>query len=255
MERIFWSGKQGKTDQRIVIKFMTAQNMRLIDIWWRLRRVHGVHTLCQASVRNWVRKFQANPQLSCLDKAHPGCPRFARMQRKINSVRHHLGEDSRHSIRELSVLCGVSVGTTHCIITKELKLHKIASRFVPKILTNEQKQRHLQACQNNLQRLADEPLLLRNLITGDESWVHCYEPNVKQHNMVWISPQHQCPMKALCGRSTKKVMLTAFFDDTACIHHEYTQRSVNRYSYTRILGRLQEKLCKKQPGMWQAGFG
>ncbi len=252
---MFWSGKQGKTDQRIMIKFMTVQNMRPIDIWWRLRHVHGTQTLCQVSVRNWVRKFEANPQLSCLDKAHPGCPRFAQTQRKINSVRRFLGEDARHSIREIAVLCGISVGTAHRIVTKELKLHKIASRFVPKILTDDQKQRRLQAARNNLQRLVDKPLLLRNIVTGDESWVHCYELNVKQRDMVWIGPQEQRPMKALHGRSTKKVMLTTFFDDTACVHHKYTQKSVNRYTYTRILAHLHEKLRRKRPSMWHQGFG
>ncbi len=158
-------------------------------------------------------------------------------------------------MREIALLCKVSVGTAHRILTKEFKVHKIASRFIPRILTDNQKQRRLQAAQNNLQRLAAEPLLLHNIITGDESWVHVYEPNVKQRDMVWIGPQEQRPLKALRRCSTKKVMLTAFFDDTACIHHEYTQKSINRYMYTRILGRLHEKLRKKRPGMWRQGFG
>ncbi len=152
MERVFKSGKQSKSDQRVVIKFLTAQHLRPIDIWVRLRRVHGVHTLCQASVHNWCRKFEANPDLTILDQPRAGCPRFARTQRKIREVGHLLREDSRRSIHELSLLTNVSMGTVHRIITKELKMCKITSRFVPRVLTDEQKQRRVAISQANLDK-------------------------------------------------------------------------------------------------------
>ncbi len=97
--------------------------------------------------------------------------------------------------------------------------------------------------------------MLKQLITGDESWVHCYEPNLKQKDISWLSRNDARPTKALRAHSTKKMMLTAFFDDTSTIHHEFTRCSVNRFSYTCILGRLREKVRQKRPGMWRPAFG
>ncbi len=196
-----------------------------------------------------------DPQLSVLDKPRSGCPRFARTAHNIRHIQQLLRQDSRHSIRELATLTRTSVGSAHRIVTKELKLHKIASRFIPKLLNDEQKQCHHDICQHNLDRLAAEPLLLRQIITGDKSWVHCYEPHLKQKDMSWLSRNDPHPNKAIRGQSTKKIMLTAFFDDTATVHHEFTCRSINRHSYTHILGRLQEKVRRKRPGMWHPAFG
>ncbi len=50
-------------------------------------------------------------------------------------------------------------------------------------------------------------------------------------------------------------MLVAFFDDQGCIHHEFVARTINRFVYTRILGRLKEKVRCSRPGMWAPGFG
>ncbi len=206
-------------------------------------------------MRNWCRKFQADPTLSCLDKQRPGGPRFARCQQKIQQISRLIHDDAWRSIRELAAHTGISIGSVHRIITQDLKLRKIASRFIPKILTDNQKQRHVDATQRNLQRLEDEPLLLRRVVTGDESWVHCYQPNLKQQDMAWVSRQDPRPVKALRARSVKKVMLTTFMDDSACLHHEFTRKSVNRYTYTHILGRLREKVHRKCPGMWAPAAG
>ncbi len=244
-ERIFKSGKQDKMTQRVVIKFFAAHDMRPIDIWWRLRRVHGVHTLCQASVRNWVRKFCEDPTLSCLDKPRSGCPRFMCCPRHIQQVERLIHEDSHRSVRELSSITGVSIGSVHQIITKELHMRKVAVRFVPKLLNDDQCCQRLEVCRRNLQWVAMEPTLLRNIVTGDESWVHCYDPNTKHKAQAWVRRQDDHPIQALRSRSVKKVMLCAFFDDTGVVHFEFCNRTINRFTYTKIMGRLREKIQKE----------
>ncbi len=76
-DRILSAGKQGKCEQRFVIKFFTAERETPINIWRHLRQVHGVFTLSQTAVRNWVRRFNANPTDNCLDKPRCGGSRTA----------------------------------------------------------------------------------------------------------------------------------------------------------------------------------
>ena len=60
--------------------------------------------------------------------------------------------------------------TVHNIITENLAMRKICAKLVPKILTVDQKQRRVSACEDLLQRVEEDPGFLDNVITGDESW-------------------------------------------------------------------------------------
>ncbi len=97
--------------------------------------------------------------------------------------------------------------------------------------------------------------MLRQVLTGDESWVYSYEPNLKSKSQMWLGCQDQRPQKARQPRSQKRSMLVAFFDDHSVVHMEFLQRTVNRYVYTRVLGHLKERVRRKRPGMWAPGFG
>lgn len=211
--------------------------------------------MSQASVRNWCRKFKADPTLSCLDQPRSGCPRFMRSQRHIQQVDRVIHRDNCRSVREISSITGISVGSIHRIIQKDLHLRKIAARFFPKLLSDEQRAKRLEVCQTNLERLRNEPTLLRNVVTGDESWVYCFQPNTKHKAQAWVSAAQERPVQALRSRSVKKVMLCAFFDDLSCVHFEFHHRTINRYRYTSILARLCEKLRRKRPGLWAPGCG
>ena len=55
------------------------------------------------------------------------------------------------------------------IITEDLGMRKICAKMVPKLLSNDQKNRRKQVCQDVIERLETDPDLLRRLITGDET--------------------------------------------------------------------------------------
>ncbi len=173
----------------------------------------------------------------------------------MDKIRRLVTQDNRRSIRELSAQVKISSGSTHKILHDDLHMKKLAARFVPKILSDEQKARHAQVAQENLDRLGREPQLLRSIVTGDESWCYVYDPTTKQQGEAWLGRNDERPTKALRARSLKKVMLVAFFDDHSCMHFEFVCRTVNRYIYTCILGRLKEKIRKLRPGLWRPSQG
>ncbi len=248
-DRILRAGKQSRAEQRFVIKYFTAQDETPANIWTRLRRVHGAQTLSHSAVRNWYKRFHQDPNASCLDHPHCGGPAFARSHRMIKNVRRLVNQDAHRTVREIALRCRISVGLTHTILHKDLKLRNLAARFVPKLLTEEQKQHRLEVCRANLALVAQQPLTLRQIITGDESWCYSYEPNTKQKSQMWLGRDDQRPQKARRPRSQRRVMLVAFFDDQCCIHFEFVARTVNHFVYTRILGRLKEKVRRSRPRM------
>jgi len=58
-------------------------------------------------------------------------------------------------------------------------MHHAASKFVPRLLTPEQKEHRVAICQELHQRALDDPSFMSRVITGDERWVYGYDPETK----------------------------------------------------------------------------
>ncbi len=215
--------------------------------------MHGTNTLCQQSVRSWVRRFDDDPDSSCLDRPRCGGPRKARNAAMINKIKVLLAVDRHFTMRGVAAQCGVSTGSVHNILKKDLGLTKIAAKFVPKILSEEQCQKHVEAAQKCTDMVADDPTVLQQIVTSDESSIYSYDPETKHKSQEWVSRVQGRPTKALRGCSQKKTMLVAFFDDAGVIHFEFVQGTVNRFVYCQILGH--EAVRKRRPTMWAAPPG
>ena len=50
-------------------------------------------------------------------------------------------------------------------------MHRVAAKFVPRILTADQKQQRINVCTELHQLASDDETFLSRVITGDESWV------------------------------------------------------------------------------------
>jgi len=58
-------------------------------------------------------------------------------------------------------------------------MHPVAAKFVPRILTADQEQQHVNVCTELRQLASDDEMFLSRVITGDESWVYGYDPEDK----------------------------------------------------------------------------
>ena len=97
----------------------------------------------------------------------------------IERVRQIIREDRRRTIGEVSMLVGISHGTCHKMLTEDLKMRRVASKFVPRLLSVDQNQQRLDVCLDLKENAANDPRFLLNVITGDETWVYAYDPEIK----------------------------------------------------------------------------
>ena len=124
--------------------------------------------------------------------------------------------------------------------------------MVPKMLSEDQKERRIQVCQDILERLETDPHLLENVITGDESWIFEYDPETKRQNLQWKSPGSPRPTKARQTKSRMKLLLIAFFDVRVIVHIEFLPygHTVNQHVYKEVLRRLLRSVRKKRRDLW-----
>ena len=132
-------------------------------------------------------------------------------------------------------------------------MRRVSAKFIPKLLSDEQKHHRLQVTQEMINRSENDPDLLNRVITGDESWVYGYAPKTRAKSSQWKSPGLPRPKKARQSRSNVKTMLVVFLDSMGILHHEYAPRgqAVNQEYYKSILERLRENVRKKRPALWR----
>jgi len=195
----------------------------------------------------WFSRFKASR--TSIDDEHSGRPVSSSTPEMIERVRQIIREDRRRTIDEVSMLMGLSWNK---ILTEDLKMRRVASKFVPRLVSVDQKQQRLDVCLDLKENAANEPSFLSNVITGYETWVYAYDPETKTQSSKWKSPGSPRP-KTRQVRSNIKSMLICFFDQKGIVHKEFVPpgQTVNAAFYVEVLRRLWENVRRKQPDQWQ----
>ena len=125
-----------------------------------------------------------------------------------------MDKDRRVSIETISAQFDVSMGTVHKIIREELKMRKICGKFVPRVLREDQKERSCHDCREMVELINSDPAVLDALVTCDESWIYCSDPETKRQSSQWKHAGSPRPKKARQSKSSHTLLMIPFFDST-----------------------------------------
>ena len=89
---------------------------------------------------------------------------------------------------EISEDLNISYGSIQNILTTDSNTRQVSAKFVPRVLTVEQKQQSLSISSESRDRAASDSSFLENVITADESWVYGYNPETRVQSSQWKSP-------------------------------------------------------------------
>ncbi len=73
------------------------------------------------------------------DRPRPGQQHTACNPDIIQKVSNKISEDRRETVRSVAADLGISKSSVHNILKKDLSLTKLCLKFIPKLLTQEQK--------------------------------------------------------------------------------------------------------------------
>jgi len=91
------------------------------------------------------------------------------------------------TIRYIAETTGINSSTVHRIISEDLRMKKVSARWVPRMLTEEQKKMRVDVCTDLFSRLQAEPqTFLDRIVTQDETWVHYFDPETKRQSMICV---------------------------------------------------------------------
>ena len=88
-------------------------------------------------------------------------------------------EETAHS-------AGISRASAYRILTERLHKRRIAARWVPHGLSEEQKCRRLETAQQLLHRFREEGNeFLQKVVAIDETWIRDFQPELKSQSSEW----------------------------------------------------------------------
>ena len=160
-------------------------------------------------VFEWHKRFKEGRE-SVRDDEKCERSKEVRTPELIGQIKNFMDKDRRMSIETISAQFDVSVGTIHTIISEELKIQKICSKFVPRVLREDQKERRCHDSREMVELINLDPAVLYVLVTCDESWIYCYDQETKRPSSQWKHAGFPRPKKARQSKSTHKLLMIPF---------------------------------------------
>ena len=148
----------------------------------------------RASVFEWHTRSKEGRE-SFRDDERCGRSKEVRTPDVIGQIKNFMDKDFRVSIETMSAQFDVSVGTVHTIIREE-DLRMIYAKFVPRVLREYQKERRCHDNREMVKLINSDPADLDALVTCDESWIYCYDPETKRQSPQWKHAGSPRPKKA-----------------------------------------------------------
>ena len=105
-------------------------------------------------------------------------------------------------------------------------MRRVSAKFVPRVLTFQQKQQHLSISLELLDLAASDSSFLGNVVTGDETWVTGYDPETRIQISQCKSPSS--PLTKTVGQSRsniKVMMINVFFDLDGILRATFVARN------------------------------
>ena len=133
---------------------------------------------CSEQVFEWHKRFVEGRE-DVEDDPKSGRPCTSTTDTNIKKVRQLVRSDRCLTIRVIANEVGMDEQMVRTILFDTLGMRKVCAKMVPRLLTEEQKAQRLNACRDILQQMEADEKLLKNVITGDESWVFQYDPETK----------------------------------------------------------------------------
>lgn len=244
-----------KTEWRSFIKISVLQGRYPAGIWRELKSAYGKFSPSYETVRRWCNKFKSGDS-NVADQPKSGRPNTGVNESNISKVADIIDKDRRVTVREVVKKSKLSLGTAFRIIKASLGLVLRCARWVPKLLTPALKKMRKSACTENLYlNNLDSKFFLDHIVTGDETYLHYYEPETKRMSMQWLSKKSPAPTKAMKKLTNKKVMCVVFWDRIGILLIRFFRKgaTMTGQAYAKILAQLKRAIENKRGDMWDEG--
>jgi DNA-binding Lrp family transcriptional regulator len=132
-----------------------------------------------------------------------------------------LEEDRRKSCAEIAHEVNMSAASVFRIVTQTLQKRKVAAKWVPHQLNEEQKAARNRVAEELLRCYeAEGEQFLNRIVAIDETWIRDFEPQLKSQSPQWKHATSPCPKKCCRQQSKVKLMMIMAYGKNGVIATE-----------------------------------
>ena len=110
----------------------------LKQLMTEISTAYGPSCVSDDTVWRWKKKFECDVE-SIKNAPKSGRPKSASRKEIISKIKEITEGDARFTVCDIARKVGISLSTINLILKKHLKVRKISARWVPHLLTDEQK--------------------------------------------------------------------------------------------------------------------
>jgi len=110
----------------------------------------------------WYKRFN-DGRTSVDDDKRSGRPPTSTTPENTAKVREAVLADRGQTIHDVCEIVGLSYGTVQLILADNLNMRRISARFVPRLLSDDQKTLRVSVCRELKQQATDDPNFISNL--------------------------------------------------------------------------------------------
>jgi len=240
-----------KTEYRAIIKFFVKEGLTPNEIHSKFIKVYGDSSPSFSTIKKWDAKFKRGCT-SLEDDPREGRPKSATTLEIIEQVNDMVLDDRRMKVREIAETTGISEERVGYILHEQMDMKKLCARWVPRLLTADQKRTHMKISEQCLERFnKNKTDFVHRFITTDETWIHHYTPESKQQSKQWTEAGCLAPKKTRSVPSAGKVMASVFWDPEGILFIDYLEKgkTITGEYYSNLLTKLDGKIHEKRPNL------
>lgn len=237
-----------KTEIRAVIKYQYLKGLKPQEIIDDFQKTLGASAPSKTTVYDWYNEFKRG-RTSTSDEQRPGRPIEVTTPENIQKIHRMVLNDRKLKLSEVAEAVGLSKERVGNILHEHLGMKKLNARWVPRVLSMEQKENRLIASERGLEMYKRNPTeFVSRLVTMDETWIHHYTPESSKQSAQWLETGESRPKRPKTQQSAGKVLASVFWDADGIIFIDYLEkgRTINADYYIALLDRLDAELREKR---------
>ena len=155
-------------EQRVCVKFCCKLGKNFTETFQLLNQAYGQDFMSRTQCYEWCKCFN-DGRMSVDEDPRPGQPSTSTDDDHIKRVLAVIHGNLRLTLREVADEARISIRSCHQIFTEKLQMHRVIAKFMPCLLTDDQKENCVEISQELLANANGNENFLKNIITGDET--------------------------------------------------------------------------------------
>ena len=206
------SGRQDTLEEWYAINFCFKLVKNTRETYGMIQIVFRLSCMNQASVCELHKRFKEGRE-SVRDDERCGRSKEIRTPKLIAQINNIMDKGPACVYRDNKCKCQCGNCTYNYSRGTE-----DAEDFVPRVLREDQKESRCHDSRKMVELINSDSTVLDVLVTCDESWIYCYNPETKRQSSQWKHACYPRPKKSWQSKSTHKLLMIPFFDSTSMIY-------------------------------------